>query len=199
MPAFFSYDAPEPPPGMDEHAEWEPSPWMDAPRDELPAVLATPRILARTDRVVLSLSRVEIFAVGVRIPIDAVVRRRGESHHDWFSLLDQRHGPHPPVDGLRLGVELADGTRLGTEVEPHHPFREDEPAGPVLVNQGGGGGGGGSRWDLTFKLWVWPLPPAGTLDVVAEWRVLDVPESRVTLDATLLRDAVGAVQPLWAD
>jgi len=50
-----------------------------------------------------------------------------------------------------------------------------------------------------FKLWLWPLPPAGTLDLVTEWRALGIPESRVTLDASVLRAAAGAVQPLWAD
>lgn len=193
---FFSYLPSEPP--EPEHPEWRPPPWMQAPDDELPAVVAMPRVIARSDQAVISLSVVEVFSTGVRIPVDAIARRRDEDRAEWQAKLHTHHY-QAPTDGLRLGVQLADGTRLGTDLEGFpHPHQE-EPPGPTLVNHGGGGGGGDRRWELVFKLWLWPLPPAGTLDLVTEWRALGIPESRVTLDASVLRAAAGAVQPLWAD
>lgn len=141
-----------------------------------------------------------MFSVGVRIPVAAAVRRRDESQRDWQSLQNGYFSPDRyAIESLRLGVELADGTRLGTGAEFPPPYRESEPDGPVLVNHGGGGGGGPDRWDLTTTLWLWPLPPEGELSLVAEWRSRGIPESRVLLDATAIRSAAAGVQPLWAD
>lgn len=198
MPSFFSYDAPTPPPGYDEHEDRQPPVWMQPPRDEVPAVLPAPRILARTDRVALWTSVVEVFSVGVRIPVAFVVRRGDESFAEWQELMGW-HRPSAAVDGLRLGLELADGTRLGTEVEHFAPYTEVEPEHPTLVVQGGGGSGSSRRWELAHHLWLWPLPPAGGLDLVVEWRRFGVPETHVTFDADPLRNAASAAQPLWAD
>jgi hypothetical protein len=171
---------------------------MQAPDDELPAVVAMPRIVGRSEQAVVTLSVVEVFSTGLRIPVEAIARRREESRWDWQLKLNAHHYPPASEGGLRLGLELGDGTRLGTDLE-HFPHQEQEPTGPILVNHGGGGGGGDRRWELVFKLWLWPLPPAGTLDLVTEWRALGIPESRVALDASAVRAAVGAAQPLWTD
>jgi hypothetical protein len=160
-----------------------------------------PRIIARTDRVVLTTSIIEVFSAGARIPVETVVRRRDESQYDWqLRMMGRYPDGSPGADGLRLGVELSDGSRLGSDLDPFpmRPHLED-PETAVLMNHGGGGGGDDHRWNLTHQLWLWPLPPPGTLDLVAEWRALGVPESRVTLDASAIRAATGDVQRLWAD
>jgi hypothetical protein len=197
---FFSHELPETSPEAAERARWRPPPWMQAPDDELPAVLATPHILGRSDRVVVFFSTVEVFSVGVRIPIEYVARRRDEAELEWQVTLHGLHGSYSArPDALRLGVELADGVRLGTHLEPHQPFTEEQPATPTLVSHGFGGGGGPDEWRGTSGVWLWPLPPPGKLDVVAEWLALGLPESRVTLDATAIRVAAADARQLWAD
>jgi hypothetical protein len=60
-----------------------------------------------------------------------------------------------------------------------------------------GGGGGGGRW--SHANWVWPLPPPGPLTFVCEWPGLDIPLTRVAMDAERIRDAGGRAELLWPD
>jgi hypothetical protein len=46
---------------------------------------------------------------------------------------------------------------------------------------------------------MWPLPPAGPLTVVSEWPAHDIPETRVVIDATELRDRAAEAEVIWPD
>lgn len=43
-------------------------------------------------------------------------------------------------------------------------------------------------------LWLWPLPPAGDLRLLAQWTSMGMPESSIVLDGSRLRAAAAAVQ-----
>ena len=57
-------------------------------------------------------------------------------------------------------------------------------------------GGGGPR-SLFTRWWAWPLPPAGPLEFVCQWSVLEIPETRASIDAQLILDAAGRSVQLW--
>ena len=48
-------------------------------------------------------------------------------------------------------------------------------------------------------MWLWPLPPARDLRLVAQWTDMGMPESSITLDGTRLRDAAANAQKYWPE
>jgi hypothetical protein len=103
-----------------------------------------------------------------------------------------------PGDQLRWKVVLADGSTASLGGFAHGRPWDDEPDGWSLsLANGGGGGGGDDRYDQHHGLWLWPLPPEGPIELVAEWRERGIPESHVTLDGAAILDAVSRVRPLW--
>jgi hypothetical protein len=175
-------------------------PWFQPPQDELPVLLPIGGLLARTPGTVIVVSHLEVHSTGVVIRADVMVRRLDESDRDWSWVMHGGfHRQQDEGDGLHWGVVLADGstTTLGSSF-PGTRRWDEEPDGWTLTYAGGGGGGGGEdRYDQRHGLWLWPLPPAGSIEVVAEWRERGIEESRVTLDGAAVLDAVPRVHPLW--
>ena len=66
------------------------------------------------------------------------------------------------------------------------------------MDQAGGGGGGEARYSGSSRLWLWPLPPPGPIELVAEWRARDIPESRLLLDGSALLTALDGIRSLWS-
>lgn len=96
---------------------------------------------------------------------------------------------HPGPGGLRLGVELADGSRAFAEGGP-----DESGDGPTLVTRGGHGGG----LSYEFGYWLWPLPPAGPLRFACTWPDEGIEETIGELDAPI-RDAAARAVELWPD
>lgn len=176
-------------------------PWLREPEDEIPVVLPIGAVAARTEGTVVTVPRVEVYSTGTVICADVVMRRREESDRDWSWLMHGRFEHRPGEGDLRWRVELGDGStaEIG-ELYRSHPTVDRPPEGwtLTLANGTGGGGGGGELWEQHHGFWLWPLPPAGRLDLVVEWRERGIPESSAALDGDAILDAVARVQPLWA-
>jgi hypothetical protein len=171
---------------------------LRAPQGVFPGVLALELVLARTEKVAIAIPRVygypEGFEIELRVisgadgaELDSRLYRAGRAGH-----LDLDDRGLPPPEMLRFAVEFADGSRVTNTM----PFAKDlhvKPDGPVMLAQGGGGGAGNWRQSL----WVWPLPPAGSLTFVCEWPALQIPVTRRTLDAQDILDAVGRAEVLF--
>lgn len=76
-------------------------------------------------------------------------------------------------------------------------MQEEGPEGHVLVPTGGGGHGDARSFEYDDRLWLWPLPPEGMLEFVTAWPAVDIPETRMQLDATLLRSLAQQTRPIW--
>jgi len=196
FPLDSAPDEPEP----EEHAAPE---WLRSPEDELPALALGPRILGRSDRASLAVGAIEVFSTGIAVPVEAVVRRLGESRRDWQQLMDavfRHHGPGP----LRFGVELADGSSaVTTSGIPGWRVAlgggDGAPAGPLLTMDDRGGGGGGRLIEMHPRLWLWPFPPAGAIRLYAEWPAVGIAETSAELDGAALAAARPSVGSRWAD
>ena len=92
----------------------------------------------------------------------------------------------------RIGVQLADGTRLGHRA-PQSPDLEPEP-GPASFTQTKATGGG---LHFSTSWWVHPFPEGDTLEVVVAWEHQGVPESSVQLDLAALRAQAAREEVLW--
>jgi hypothetical protein len=114
-----------------------------------------------------------------------------------------RRARPPSPQLLRYGIEFADG-RKATNVggmfggSMAAMAAGDEPApDPAedirLVPGGGHRGGRHSRQEL----WVWPLPPPGPGSFVCEWPRYGIPESRIEVDAALIRESARRAEEIW--
>lgn len=157
-------------------------------------------ILARTEAVAVAAIGATVYPQG--LSFDLVVRVR-PSDDDDFQDPFGRHGfhrrragdPWPPPDVLRFGVAWPDG-RKATTLESHaRPPAPEQPEGPLLSHRGGGGGGG--SWSA--GLWLWPLPPPGTIDFVCEWPSKEIPETHRQVETGPLLEALAQAETLWPE
>lgn len=173
--------------------------WVRAPEDEYPSRVLVREFLARTPGTVLTVSHVDVYSTGIGIAIDWEVRKTNESEAEWqLVILNRFHGRVPDDQGLRFGLALGDGTVVTTVDRGRlHEVFGHRPEGWILMEQGGGGGGGEDRYSSSSVLWLWPQPPAGPIELVAEWAGRGIPESHLVLDDRAIYDAVSLVRPLW--
>lgn len=192
---------PEPGP-MPEPEQHVAPPWFQPPDDEYPVRVLVREFLARTDGTSLTVSHVDVYSTGLRIKLDWELRRLDESVMDWQLAMGMGmghfHGGAGAADSeRRFGLALADGTVVTTVDRFRVQNFLERPVGWSLMEQAGGGGGGDSRYSGSSRLWLWPLPPPGPIELVGEWRARDIPESRLVLDGSALLAVVGSVRSLW--
>ncbi|WP_217185019.1 hypothetical protein [Streptomyces sp. AC495_CC817] len=199
--SFFPPDPDLPP--EPEEVESSSPPWWGAPDDELPALLPVAEILARTEHVALALVGVAVHRSGVEFRLTGRLRRRGLPAREWNDLCAAfvGHHPHGPIDDardrLRYGVELSDGERVFADHFFAVPDPSQEPGGHVLSRRGGSSGGGSRTYTSDDQLWLWPLPPAGPIDLVMQWPALGIGERRVRLDGAAMLALVDRVGSFW--
>ena len=183
-----------PPPAPPEPEPSRPPAWAK-PDATLGAMVAVETILARGDDAVIGVSGLTAYPNGFAFTLTAVLRqedRRGRTLHLAFQR-DFFDDEPPAPEFLRLGVQFADGA-AATNLGGHQLFAPgNDPAGPLLMQDGGGGGG--RRYDMDF--WVWPLPPPGPVTFVCAWPAQGIGESRADVDAALIRAAAARAIPLW--
>jgi hypothetical protein len=168
------------------------------PEAVLAGVVAEELMLVRTDDAAVAITGLLAYPTGFEFILSVVLRRedrRGRMFERGLHYWAVGDDEPLPAEFLRLGVQFADGgvaTNLGRP--PFSPSGA-EPAGPLLLPDGGGGGG--RRYDMRY--WVWPLPPPGPVTFVCQWPAYSIPESRVEIDARLVLDAAARAIALWPD
>jgi hypothetical protein len=195
--AIVSFFPPDPPEDDIEGVEHEPSPWWRPSDDELAAIFPIGETIARNDTVALILTMARVYGNGVEFVIDRRIRRGGTSRRAWQEMQFQLHdhfGRFDP-DRLRYGVVLGDGQQLILD-QPSGSYGVTPEKHSLTMSRGGGGG---SEDFYTFDdgMWLWPLPPEGPLEVVAQWPAFGVPESHVVLDSAPLRQLAALARPVW--
>lgn len=94
---------------------------------------------------------------------------------------------------FRFGIAFSDGSKVVNY--GHRSTPPDEPSVRTLRLRGGGGGG--RRWSQ--ELWCEPLPSAGLMALVIEWRDFGVSETSIETDGSAILDAGSRAVPLWPD
>jgi hypothetical protein len=192
---FFD-DLPPPPPPPPPEPEYRPPPWSK-PEAALAGVVDRELLLAHTEDTAVAVIGLLAYPNGFQFTVAAVLReedRRQRFIDPMGHHLEWQPDEGPPATFLRVGVRFADGTTVTNLGRRWPPFpHDDEPDGPLLIQQGGGGGG--RRYDQEY--WVWPLPPPGPLTFVCAWPAREVPESRAELDAGLVLAAARRAVRLW--
>ena len=209
MTVTFFQDFPIPPSAPRQPSgRFVPPAWAAPPAYELPVAVHVGQFLHRSPHMVVAVRSAEVYSTGCSFGLSWVFRRGEETEDDWadkHSLFFQqgmgfRRGPRL-LSGLMLGVELADGSKASTGAHsPHEAMGSNkEPEPPTLVLNSGGGSGADNELAGTGSAWLWPLPSAGNLRLIAQWMDFGLPESSVMLDGGKLRGAASGVQRFWAD
>lgn len=152
----------------------------------------------------------KVYSTGCSFDLTWALRRAEESNEEWAKLNGAFFGhPHSmqalerrPFAALLLGIQLADRTKARADSTLHArypPSTEQQPDPPALILQNHGGNGGDDETAGKGSLWLWPLPPAGGLRLVAQWAELGMPESSITIDGSLLREAAAEAQKYWPE
>jgi hypothetical protein len=207
MDQFFEIPNPiaEPPPSP----EPDEPPWLQPPRDVIAGLVGDRRVIARTDRLVVLLTHIDAFPTGAMLRLRIMGRRPNEmSESDWWDFHETVMGRrlHPgstkavPDEFLRIGVEFPDGrkaTNISHAVNPDPRFPRRAPAEPSLVQLGGGGAGWPRSFAVGRNIWLWPLPPADTFDLVIEWPAYGIPVTRVPIEGGDIVAASLHTEPAW--
>lgn len=193
----FFEPLPEPEEFFDEEEQVVDLPWM--PPSHIVGVIAPLAVdVFRSDDVAVRVTHAACFRRGFELHVSAWVRpgsqpRRSDHQHHW--------GFEEP----RVGIRLADGTRLGHR-HPHAPMDPDsEPAAeaaeaaeaqqhPVSMTQTHGGS---ESHRASSAWWLHPVPDGDSLEVVVEWVNAGVPESSARVDLVPLREAAEGESVLW--
>jgi hypothetical protein len=192
----------------EDEEEYEAPEWLEAPEDWLGGVVPVQALIARSESAAVYLSRIVAYPVGFEVTIDALTRAR-QRDSAFDPMLEGewgREGESPRAEVLRYGVEFADGRRAGLVggvpfgasayalISSDDEQGQPDPAVEILLTPGGGGGG---ARHADQRCWVWPLPPEGTIAFVCEWPRFEIPESRLELDAQLIREAADRAVEVW--
>lgn len=207
MDDFFQIPkpVPEPPdsPPLDE------PPWIHPPRDVIAGLVADRRVIARTDRLVVVLTNIDAFPTGAMLRLRVMGRRPDDmSESDWWdfheTVMGHRRRPASPEgipdEFLRVGVEFADGrkaTNIGQGFNPDPRLALRTPAMPSLHQLGGGGLGRPRSFVAGLNMWLWPLPPAETFDLVIEWPAYGIPVTRIPIEGADVVAASLHSEPAW--
>lgn len=207
----FFQDYPIPAPVSRPRAErFVPPPWAGAPRYELPAVVPIGQFLHKTPTFVMTVEAAKVFSSGCLFEVSWMYRRTDQDDRKWSDLnaVFHRGGPHMrdgvvSVDSVLLfGVQFPDGPKVTTSSQAMYGPSMDmgqEPDGPVFEFRGKGGNSNDDEVAGTGSLWLWPLPPAGDLRLVAQWTDMGMAESSIVLDGGQLRDAAAQAQQYWEE
>ncbi len=198
--SFFPADPPPPDPA--EFAP-QPQPWWAPPGDELPALFPVSELLAATGNVAVAVIGVRVYSTGAEFLIERRMRRGSMDVRAWQDAQlgfggHHHHSGSAGFEGrLRFGMVLGDGQQLVVDSLFQRSFGPDAPEGHSLVQTGGNGGGDMSYQRYEDALWLWPLPPAGPLELVMQWPDLGIPESRAVMSGEGMRELAAGVRRLW--
>jgi hypothetical protein len=192
----------EPPAPPEPPAAHERPAWLGPPDGELGIAVPVGLVLGRGEHGVIALSHALAYSTG--LSFDLVAHVDGLERRQAGLIFHEQHAangdPADLPDGfLRFGLELPDGTRV-SNLGGRHRWASlgEEPAGPILAQQGGGGGqssGTSISWSLGF--WLWPLPASGTLRLHCEWPAAGIALSVADLDAATLLEAASRATRIW--
>lgn len=168
---------------------------INAPDNEISAVVPLQVLLARNNDLALALVGIRAFTVGLQFDLAVRLRTRprGRNAQQLHQLIGV-HSDDPDTAGQRLllGLEFADGRRVANIAYSPLQWGETSDA-PTLMATGGGGG------DLTYDqiFWLHPLPPPGPLLFVCRWPAFDLPETQTVIDGDLVARAAAQAVILW--
>ena len=167
--------------------------WRGDPDDTVGVPVPLGPLLVRNDQVAVVSSGFLAYPSGFGFSLVSISRLDPAPLPFGFHPPGMRDRRGSTGGELRFGIGFADGSKVISH--GHRPIPDDESSSRTLRPRGGGGGG--RTWSQEF--WCEPLPPAGLMALVIEWRDFGVPETAIDLDGSIILDAGSRALPLWPD
>jgi hypothetical protein len=143
-------------------------------------VAAVECLLARTDKVAISIGPVWVYPTGLefRIFVDAA---DADTDLDPFGQWrpGRRSGTGDASGQLLFGFRFADDSEVTTRGDGLGMAGQRESREAMLLHRSGGSYQG--HWNQLY--WLWPSPPPGRLEFLCEWPAAGIPLAVVELDA----------------
>ena len=168
-----------------------PHPW-GPPEAEFPGIVPVDTLqFERSGQAAIAITGMSAYTAGFEIFVTHLIRPGALGTAE-----DRMPDPSPAgvpaaLRSFHLGLQLSDGSKVISGRLYFGPLPDSEPARPILRPIGGDNQF--SRW------WAWPLPPDGPLEVVCEWPMFGIAETRVGIDAQLILDAARRSVQLWPE
>jgi hypothetical protein len=184
-----------PPPSTERQPPGRQPAWVAPPENEIGAAVPLRLLFATTDKLAVAIIDAVAYTTGFALRL-AIRFHPEAAEFDPHELMRQLHGGMrgSTADGLRFGVEFADG-RKATNLGPRRPPSEEPPE--ISLAHHGGGGGGNRGWQTGY--WIYPLPPPGPMTLAMAWSGRDIPEETHTIDAAPIIGAAAESIILWED
>ncbi len=141
----------------------------------------------RSEQTAIAITGVWAYSNGFEFFVTRLIRPDAPGF-DEDPVLGAPRGTLAERQSFQISLQLADGSKV-TSRSPHG---DAEPTGPILQSRGGGG----SSHRVILRWWAWPLPPSGPLEFICQ---LGAGETRVGMDAQLIRDASQQSVRIWPD
>jgi hypothetical protein len=189
------------PPREDSDTDEDPFPWFDDGRSVwVGGPLARSLVLARSDDAAVVVRHLTVFPDGLEFELSAHARRaprdrrsRWGGMHSFLDPVEVDDDGAPAGHVLRFGLEWADGGR----VTAFDRYDQSWPDATAPLHGLEGQGGSGSNSEYSWRYWAWPLPVDGPLSFVCEWPEYDISETRASIDADEVAEALSRAQPVW--
>lgn len=167
--------------------EWFAPIWDRPSEGTVPVVLPVDALVLQNDGIVVAMQHLEVYPNG--FTINLVMRVNPRKVQAVFEML-RPLGPHRWPN---VSVRFADG-RASSPIAELPKDEHGVPTEPIVTTMGAGGGPGGWR----ASAWVFPLPPAGPVEILVSLESVGLGESRVTLDGSDIRVAAQRATEIWS-
>jgi hypothetical protein len=164
----------------------------ERPHAVLPGLVGEELMVAHSDAAAVFIAGLAGYPTGFDFWLRVMLRREKPFGRriDPFVALHSAPGRR---EFLRLSVQFADGTMISNLDRPPFVVPDAEPAGPLLVENGGFG----EELRLDLSYWVWRLPPPGAITFVCHWPACGIEDARAQIDAQRIHDAASRSIDLW--
>ncbi|RJQ88194.1 hypothetical protein D5S19_07755 [Amycolatopsis panacis] len=165
---------------------YEERPWIGPPSDHIvPALLPWAVPLGRAERAIVALRAVEVWPEAMTLVLGVYSRDAMEGGPPIA------HRRVPDYRSLLVGVSFPDGSRASSEsISVPTAGQPDEP---VLRVQSGGG----TQFHQEHRIFVWPLPSDGQMEIIVQWLERGIPETHNGFDGARIRAAANEAGELW--
>jgi hypothetical protein len=157
----------------------------------LSATLAVDALLSQTEDAVVAIPHLDVFPNGFRVNVTILMNPTRAQ-----DIQARIH--RGPMGMVRIGVRFADGRfggrgGVGRGTGDLPKDEQGVPTQPYVGFGGGGGGTGGWR----FGAWVFPLPPAGPLEIFVALPPPAAGELSTVVDGSAVRAAAERARVIW--
>ena len=156
---------------------------MGRPHNWVPVQLPESHAIYRGDHVAVDLWGMQVIPAGLAFHITVRSRVQEEKANPRDQL----------IKTWKLGAVLSTGAKVIARAEPQ---RLQQPDGYALTREHGIGYVGRPTED-NKPMWLWPLPPPPSMELVFAWPAQNIPETWITIDTTEMERMAQEAVELW--